>query len=100
MKISSVLCSIDGCDRPNRKRGWCEMHYSRWRRHGDPEHTDPTPEERFWSHVDVRGPDDCWPWTGCINSRGYGIVRWEERTQGAYRVAFLIAHDRYATRGV
>ena len=19
---------------------------------------------RFWKHVDVRGPDECWPWHG------------------------------------
>lgn len=29
-------CSIDGCDRPRRKREWCETHYSRFRAHGDP----------------------------------------------------------------
>ncbi len=28
-------------------------------------------EERFWSHVDIRGPDDCWPWMGS-KSKGYG----------------------------
>jgi hypothetical protein len=22
-----------------------------------------TIEERFWSRVDVRGPDECWPWS-------------------------------------
>lgn len=29
-------CSIDGCDSPVRARGWCDTHYSRYRRHGDP----------------------------------------------------------------
>lgn len=28
---------------------------------------------RFWPSVDVRGPDDCWEWTGNTNGR-YGIV--------------------------
>lgn len=31
-------CSIDGCDKPMRARRWCNMHYSRWRTYGDPEH--------------------------------------------------------------
>lgn len=28
--------------------------------------------ERFWSKVDVRGPDDCWPWTAGVTKQGYG----------------------------
>lgn len=32
-------CSIEGCDGPRRSQtaAWCEMHYGRWRRNGDPE---------------------------------------------------------------
>ena len=29
-------CSVDGCCDKARKRGWCEFHYERWRKHGDP----------------------------------------------------------------
>jgi hypothetical protein len=32
-------------------------------------------EERFWSKVDVRGPDECWNWTGGHNERGSGIFK-------------------------
>lgn len=33
-------CSIDGCDRDTRggARGWCGLHYDRFRRYGDPLH--------------------------------------------------------------
>lgn len=30
--------------------------------------------ERFWPKVDVRGPDDCWPWRGSV-SGGHGCFR-------------------------
>lgn len=30
------VCTIDGCGRSSRYRGWCKTHYGRWWRHGDP----------------------------------------------------------------
>ena len=29
-------CSIPGCEKPSRGRGWCGTHWRRWRTHGDP----------------------------------------------------------------
>ena len=28
--------------------------------------------DRFWSKVDIRGPDECWPWTAYRHKDGYG----------------------------
>src|SRR5688572_22785655 len=30
------VCDIEGCDNNHFGRGYCEKHYNRWRRHGDP----------------------------------------------------------------
>lgn len=49
--------------------------------------------EFFWNRVDRRGADECWPWTGSIDAKGYGqatvgargsVVRWR-----AHRLAFV-----------
>lgn len=33
--MSERTCSVVGCDKLARKRGWCPMHYDRWRTTGD-----------------------------------------------------------------
>lgn len=35
-------CSIEGCERPAKARGYCNLHYTRWHKHGDPEKKLPT----------------------------------------------------------
>lgn len=31
-------------------------------------------EVRFWSKVDRRGPDECWPWQAAADRKGYGRI--------------------------
>jgi hypothetical protein len=53
-------------------------------------------QERFWSKVDRRGPDECWPWTGCIVRNGYGQFARENRGPlvKPNRVAWALANGR------
>lgn len=47
-------------------------------------------EERFWSKVDRRGDDECWPWTDSTDAYGYGHFRLN--AQGmvkAHRMAWI-----------
>ncbi len=30
------VCTIEGCGLPHLARGWCNKHYERWRRYGNP----------------------------------------------------------------
>lgn len=86
-------CSVDGCDRPKAKRGWCNSHYQRWRASGNPgsgpvNAPNRPDHERFWEKVDRTG--DCWVYTGSLSEKGYGIF-WsnaENRTMRAHRFAF------------
>lgn len=51
------------------------------------------PEVRFWAKVDVRGPDDCWPWTAGRTGPGYGGFHPSTgRTVGAHVFAFQLAY--------
>lgn len=45
--------------------------------------------DRFWPRVDVRGPDECWPWTGPTEKqRGYGLIKFSGGITRAHRVAY------------
>jgi hypothetical protein len=50
-----------------------------------------TPEERFWSKVEVRGPDECWPWRRPNHPSGYCYVYFDRRTLRAHRVSHFLA---------
>lgn len=93
-------CSMDGCLKPLKARGLCGGHYSSERRAGRLALIERPPmEQRFWSRVDRRSPDECWPWVGYLNSNGYGI--WKERpgrgqrARPASRLAFYFTHGYY-----
>jgi hypothetical protein len=45
-------------------------------------------EDRFWSKVEIRGPDECWPWLGGLDRHGYGRFTRQGKTVGAHRVAY------------
>lgn len=34
-RMTETECSVDGCNKMAHARGWCPMHYVRWRKHGD-----------------------------------------------------------------
>lgn len=64
-------CSVEGCQRPRKSRGWCGTHHERWRRNGHLDIMHKPTEERFWAKVD--GAGICWEWTGAISDTGYGV---------------------------
>jgi Sigma-70, region 4 len=45
------VCTVEECDRPSRARGYCDMHYSRWRLCGVA-----GPAEPYWWRDPARDP--------------------------------------------
>ena len=92
VRVDYPTCSLRGCTCPVRARGWCNKHYRRWLRTGDPAQVvweRGNPEANFWAKVDRRSHAECWPWTGSIGPDGYGrFVAGGERL--AHRFAYAL----------
>lgn len=52
-------------------------------------------EQRFWSGVDVRGPDECWPWLRSKFHFGHGQFKLNGKNLKAHRVAYLIENGEW-----
>lgn len=52
---------------------------------------------RFWSKVDrAAGEDECWPWMGARESRGYGQTFWCDRNVAAHVLAWRLTNGPIA----
>lgn len=92
--MSTEGCAVDGCARTATLKGWCEKHYRRWRKHGDPTKTlSPTrvygsTEERFWAKVLPPNSEGCMLWNASLDRGGYGNFKAEGRQRGAHLFAY------------
>lgn len=88
--MSSVECSVDGCDLFAKCKGMCNKHYLRVYFHG---RTNLPPkqtlEDRFWAKVEKT--DNCWTWTGS-KVWGYGQINIGGRLVRAHRLSYEWAH--------
>ena len=78
---TSRICSIEECDKPSKSYGWCNSHYERWRKHGDPLKsrsgaklsTRPGAAREFYENVVLPyDGDDCLIWPFTRSDNGYG----------------------------
>lgn len=84
-----TICSIEGCGNPHLARGWCERHYRRWRRHGDPLAGSTSwgvPMQWLRDHLDHTG-DECLIWPFARGAAfGYGRIYADGETTVAHRL--------------
>lgn len=94
-----VPCTVDGCkgnaSRSARgSRGWCVMHYARWRRHGDPGKTLKAPDgeaRSFYENVVLPFDNtECLIWPFGRYPSGYGYLH---NTDGSSRVSRIACED-------
>jgi len=91
--MTRPACSVVNCDKLSRARGWCDAHYQRWQRLGDPEAGGPPQpkgrpiHERFLDKVEFT--ESCWLWQGARQSGGYGSFAVTSKTiVKAHRFAY------------
>ena len=86
--MKATRCGIPGCGNKHEARGWCNRHYLRWWKHGDPltPGRDRTDAERFWAMV--QKTSTCWLWTGSLKVEGYGHFRADGGMWRAHRWAY------------
>lgn len=96
----SSLCSAPNCSRPRVKRQWCNAHYIRWRRYGDPlggararRPGGLTEAETFawFMPGDPPPADQCWDWPAAT-VKGYGVLKGDQGLAYAHRVSYRIHH--------
>jgi hypothetical protein len=81
-----ATCAIEGCDAVAVARGWCDRHYSAWKRTGEPTGWRDDPVRRFNERVERT--DDCWLWTGRLSGGGYGQFKVDGRQVMVHRFSY------------
>lgn len=89
-----TTCDIEGCESPivHRTSGYCNKHYHRWRRYGDPTYTavaapEMTAKQRLEGRYRITDTG-CWEWTRATDGRGYGIVNFRGKSCRAHRLSY------------
>ena len=95
----SHICLIEGCSNAVIARGWCDAHYRRWRRHGDPlagRIPHGAPSKWLNDHINFEG-DCCLPWPFGKGEDGYGRVAHNGSWPRASRIMCILAHGEPPT---
>ncbi len=82
-------CSIPECNLPHKALGYCNPHYMRFFKYGDPlwfperipynkgKRNFYAIEDHFLAYFEKGKDNECWEWTGHYDTSGYGIITWQ-----------------------
>jgi hypothetical protein len=87
--MTKRTCSIEGCGKIHRAKGYCSNHYQQF---SNPAAKKPRndPAARFWAKVDKSG--ECWNWTAQKGLYGHGLFKVEGVRVGAHRYSWTLAN--------
>lgn len=83
-------CLVDDCDRLEHRRGFCNKHYRRWIKYGDPEITkyervEAGLPQKFVEEALLTETDECILWPYSKDSDGYGWCLLEGKSRAVHR---------------
>lgn len=86
------VCSVEGCGREVEARGWCVMHYARWRKRGHPGKASMLRAKRgeamgfLLTTVLNYAGEECLLWPFAKNYDGYGQVSLNHQRESVHRI--------------
>ncbi|GAA5229252.1 HNH endonuclease [Arthrobacter cryoconiti] len=80
-------CSVDECGKKHNALGFCESHYTRFKKTGRA--TAKTAQERFDEKTKPQG--ECIVWTKSVNKDGYGVFYFKGSMKLAHGVAWTLS---------
>lgn len=102
--MAGEVCSIPGCGGAILNvRGWCNRHYLRWRRHGDPLAGGENKRGQLVAEVEqaiaTATRETCWDWPYSTNKTGYAALAINGKMTRAARYICKRVHGPPPTQG-
>ena len=96
--INQRQCSVEGCNRKHKAKGWCHLHYKRSTLNGDLNlhvplgksfHRPAALLDYLLQHRLVTD-NECWVWTGYCDIKGYGHVKVDGKIVKVHRISAIV----------
>jgi hypothetical protein len=87
-------CSIENCENKYAGKGFCQKHYQKNKRYGDPlagktYSQNKAGSEEYISENSEIDINDCWIWKKYKNNKGYGHPKFKGESILAHRLSYL-----------